>query len=55
MVSDDVKEDFSAQKSKNDKKVKEFWARHPVDLLDEKFIATENFKKDYKNAFGTEY
>ena len=52
---DDVKEDFSAQKTKDDKIVKDFWAKHPVDLHDEKFVASENFKKDYKNAFGSEF
>ena len=43
---DDVKEDFSAKKTKDDKIVKHFWAKHPVDLHDEKFVASENFKKD---------
>ena len=36
-------------------KVKEFLARHPVDLQDKKFVASENFKKEYKNAFGSEF
>ena len=49
---DDVKEDFSAQKTKDDKKVEDFWSEHPVNLHDEKFVATEKFKKDYKNTFG---
>jgi len=51
----DVKEDFSAQKTKDDNKVEDFWSEHPVNLHDEKFVATEKFKKDYKNTFGYEF